>query len=183
MVKIICYLLYHLIAKHLPLSYSKISFGSKKIRSFLVRRFIQDAGRNINVEKGAWFSPNISIGDNSGIGVNCFLNSGTRIGKNVMMGPEVHVYTSNHRHERIDVPMIEQGYENARTVIIEDDVWIGAKAIILPGVRIGKGSIIGAGSIVTKDVAAYSVAAGNPAKVIKQREKELGNDGKTDALC
>lgn len=172
MVKIVCYLLYHLFAKHLPVSYSKISFGSKRIRRFLVSKIVKEAGKNINVEKGAMFSPNISIGDNSGIGVNCFLNSGIRIGKNVMMGPEVHVYTTNHRHDRLDIPMIEQGMQNTREVVIEDDVWIGAKSIILPGVRIQKGSIIGAGSVVTKDVPPYTIVAGNPAKVIKQRENE-----------
>jgi maltose O-acetyltransferase len=66
--------------------------------------------------------------------------------------------------------MIDQGFKDKEPVIIEDDVWIGARVIILPGVKIGKGSIVGAGAVVTKDVEPYSIVAGVPAKLIRKRK-------------
>ena len=88
-----------------------------------------------------------------------------------MMGPDVMIYTKNHNTERTDIPMIEQGNTQPRKVTIGDDVWIGARAIILPGVTIGQGSIVAAGSVVTKDVEPFSVVGGNPARVIKVRKQ------------
>jgi len=73
-----------------------------------------------------------------------------------------------HNNAYLDVPMQLQGLYSKRT-IIEDDVWIGWNSIVLPGVKIGRGAIIGACSVVTKDVAPFMVAAGNPAKIIKAR--------------
>lgn len=67
--------------------------------------------------------------------------------------------------------MCQQGLSEPRPVLIEDDVWIGARVIILPGVKVGKGSVIGAGSVVTKDVMPYTVVGGNPARVLKGREE------------
>ena len=86
-----------------------------------------------------------------------------------MMGPEVVIYTSGHKHDRLDIPMIEQGSSETYPVIIGNDVWIGRRAIIMPGVTIGDGVIIGAGAVVTKNVEPYVVVAGVPAKVVKKR--------------
>lgn len=86
-----------------------------------------------------------------------------------MMGPYCLIYTSNHCMDRVDVPMWRQGFTEVRPVVIEDDVWIGARVTLLPGVHIGRGSVIGAGSVVTKDVPAYSIVGGNPARVLKYR--------------
>jgi len=85
-----------------------------------------------------------------------------------MMAPRVSLYAENHNFDSIDVPMKDQGVATA-PIIIEDDCWIAANCIILSGVRIGKGSVIAAGSVVTKDVAPYSVMGGNPAKKLKTR--------------
>ena len=74
-----------------------------------------------------------------------------------------------HQFSRTDIPMRLQGHRQYQPVLIEDDVWIGARAIILPGLRIGKGAIVGAGSVVTKDVPPYAICVGNPARVIKSR--------------
>ena len=87
------------------------------------------------------------------------------------MGPDVQIYTRNHRYDRIDIPMYEQGESEIKEVKIGNDVWIGARSIILPGVTIGDGAVIAAGSIVTKDVESYAVVGGNPAKIIKYRSK------------
>jgi maltose O-acetyltransferase len=130
-------------------------------------------GRGVNIEKGASFGngSEIEIGDNSGIGVNCFVQGPMSIGKDVMMGPETIILTRNHRFDRLEVPMRCQGSAEAKPVVIEDDVWIGVRVIILPGVTIHRGAVIGAGAIVTKNVPAYAVACGNPAKVIRYRNE------------
>lgn len=86
------------------------------------------------------------------------------------MGPEVLIYTQNHCYEDETKPIIQQGYTKTKPVVIGDDVWIGARAIILPGVNIGSHSVVGAGAVVTKDVPDYSVVGGVPAKVIKRRK-------------
>ncbi len=87
-----------------------------------------------------------------------------------MMGPEVLIYTQNHDFSRTDITMDQQGWADEKPVVIEDDVWIGSRVIILPGVTIGKGSVIGASAVVTKSVPPYSVVAGNPAKIVKTRK-------------
>jgi maltose O-acetyltransferase len=137
----------------------------------LCTRLFRSAGNNINIEKGAFFGTGakISIGDNSGIGVHCKMLGDVTIGKNVMMGPEVVFITTTHDHSRVDVPMIDQGFSQEKPIVISDDVWIGTRCTVLPGVKIGKGVIVGACSVVTKSVPDYVVVAGNPARVIKQR--------------
>ena len=87
-----------------------------------------------------------------------------------MMGPDCIMYSYSHAHDRLDIPMDQQGFEDPTPIHIGDDVWIGHRVTILPGVHIGKGTVIGAGSVVTKDTPEYSVVAGNPARVVKYRE-------------
>ena len=86
-----------------------------------------------------------------------------------MMGTDVTIITRNHRFDRTDIPMMEQGFEEERPVYIGNDVWIGDRALILPGVHVGDGSIIAAGAVVTKDVPPHSIVAGVPARKIRER--------------
>lgn len=88
-----------------------------------------------------------------------------------MMGTGVKIYTRNHAFSDLAIPMCQQGFQETKPVVIEDDVWIGANVIILRGVHVNKGAIIGAGSIVTKDVPGYAIVAGNPAKTIRYRDR------------
>lgn len=157
------------IVKNMPLSDSRVNFGSKKLRGLCGKLILNHCGTNVNIEKGAQFSSEISLGDNSGIGVNALISSYVTIGKDVMMGPDCIILTSNHGFERTDIPMWRQASSEPRPVVIGDDVWIGARVIILPGVHVGSGSVIGAGSVVTKDVAPGSIVGGNPAKLIRMR--------------
>lgn len=166
---IICKILYNLFAKHLPTSFSRIKIGQTAIRRILVRGFVSHIGKNVNIEKNATICYDVSVGDNSGIGINSIIPNGVTIGKNVMMGQDCYMYTTNHEHSKTDIPMCQQGMTELRPITIGNDVWIGARVIILPGVTIGNGAIIGAGAVVTKDVPDYAVAVGNPAKVIKTR--------------
>jgi len=164
-------MLYYFIARHLPSSDSLYSLGAKKIRYFICKGLFDKIGKNVNVEHGAFFGrgQGIGIDDFSGLGINCRVSGPLKIGKYCMMGPDVMIYTSNHQICRLDIPMILQGETAKREVVLEDDVWIGARAIILPGITIHKGAIIGAGAVVTKDVPSYAIVGGNPAKVIKYR--------------
>lgn len=159
--------LYLIFARNLP--QSRHFPPAKKFRVFFGKLIMRSAGEQINIEKGAMFNKEVSLGDYSGIGVNCELNGPVTIGKYVNMGPKVVVYTQNHSSSRTDIPMQKQGYDDVKPVIIGDDVWLGRRVIILPGVTIGTGSVIGAGAVVARDIPPYSVAVGNPAKVIKNR--------------
>lgn len=147
----------------------KSKFG-RRLRGFAIKLIVLKCGRNINVSKSAKFSSQIQIGNNSGIGPNAQINGKVSIGSNVMMGPDVMMYTRNHVFDRTDIPMNQQGVTTEKPISIGDDVWIGARVIILGGVNIGNGAIIGAGSVVTKNVLPYSIVAGNPAKEIRKRK-------------
>lgn len=162
--------LYEIIGKHLPTSFSRVQIGQKRFRAFCTGLFISKAGKNINIEKGAMFSRFLSIGDNSGVGINAKIYGEVEIGNNVMMGPDCVIYTRNHKYLCVDAPMNEQGFSESRKVVIGDDVWICGQVIILPGVTIGDHSIVGAGSVVTKDVPAWAVVGGNPAVILKSRK-------------
>ncbi len=163
---------YYLFARHLPASSARGAHWTRPLRGWICRGLFKRAGARINVERGAYFGDGseIEIGDDSAIGIRCQLIGPVRIGRDVMMGPEVIIRTANHRFDRLDVPMRCQGDAPPEPVAIGDDVWIGARVIILPGVTIGPGSIIGAGAVVTKDVPEYAIVGGNPARVIRCRK-------------
>ncbi len=167
------YIFYIAIAKNLPLTSTRfVGKYFKKIRQLCALVLFKKCGVNVNVEHGANFGDGrtIEIGDHSSIGVDCWVQAYVTIGNYVMMGPEVAILTLNHRTDRVDIPMLTQGSMPFKPVVIEDDVWIGRRATLLPGVRIGQGAIVGACAVVTKDVPPYSVVGGNPARVIKMRK-------------
>ncbi len=166
------YVGYYFFARHLPSSYAPYSLGSGKLRRFFAKKMFKSFGKNVNIEHGAFFGGGreIEIGDNSAIGLNARISGPLSIGKDLMMGPNVSIYTQNHETENIYKPMRLQTAPKEK-VTIGDDCWIGANAVILPGVSIGRGVIIGAGAVVTKSVPDYAVVGGVPAKVIKIRQE------------
>lgn len=165
----------YIVFKHFPKSNSKINLGQQFLRAYCARKYVAYVGSNVNIEKGASFSKDLSIGNNSGIGINCSIGTGTKIGADVMMGPNCTIYTTGHETKRTDIPMIMQGMKKLNPVVIGNDVWIGAHVTIMPGVRIGNGVIIGACSVVTKDVPDYVMVAGNPAIIRKYRNEDSSN--------
>lgn len=169
----VCYFLYYLFARHLPCSDLPYSLGSKQIRRAVCKGMLDSCGSNVNIEHGAFFASGrgIKIGDNSGLGLNCRVSGPLEIGNDVMMGPNVMIFTQNHETENLAKPMQLQTAPK-KGVKIGNDVWIGAGVIILPGVTVGNGCILAAGAVVTKDVPDYAVVGGNPAKVIKYREQK-----------
>jgi acetyltransferase-like isoleucine patch superfamily enzyme len=115
----------------------------------------------------------VVIGDRSNIGAYCYLGAtgGITIGREVLMGPRVSLFAENHNFERTDITIREQGCTRKR-IVIEDDCWLASGSIILAGVTLGKGSIVAAGAVVTKDVPPYSIVAGSPARVIRSRQPQ-----------
>ena len=115
-----------------------------------------------SITAGNWTAFNIGAHINASCGGNII------IGDHCPIGPGVVMRTANHRFQNKDVNIQEQGHQIG-DIVIEDDCWIGANAIILGGVHIGKGAIIGAGAVVTKDIPSMAIAVGVPAKVLKYR--------------
>jgi len=113
------------------------------------------------------YGENIFLGNNIFFNLNCMFIDNNRIdfGSNIMLGPGVQIYTAAHP---LEAEPRNQGWEIAKPVTIEDNVWIGGSAILLPGVRIGEKSVVGAGAVVTKNVPASVVVVGNPARIIKK---------------
>lgn len=110
------------------------------------------------------------------IGCNTVISStsGIYIGRSVLIASNCYIGGGRYRHDRLDLPMKEQGLFSKGAISIGDDVWLGAGVIVLDGVCIGEGSIIGAGAVVTRDIPAFSVAVGAPARVSRKREAAAG---------
>lgn len=146
----------------------------RRLRSAVARRCLDKAGRNVNIEHMADFGTGrgIELGDNSGLGLKCRVRGPLKIGNDVMMEPEVVILTGGHKYDRLDIAMRIQGDKQTIQTVIGDDVWIGTRAIIMPGVKIGNGVVIGAGAVVTKDTPDYAVVGGVPAKILKFRNEE-----------
>lgn len=170
-IKYVYFGFYNAFLKNFPSSNSASALGCK-LRLLFLRPLFAHAGKMVNIQAGVMMGPlrNISIGDNSGIGRDSILiaSAPIEIGRDVMIGPQLIVYTANHETKRA-VPMIKQPMVY-NPVKIGNDVWIGARVTILPGVEIGEGSVIAAGSVVTKSIEPYTIAGGVPAKKIKERD-------------
>ncbi len=114
----------------------------------------------------------LSIGENTSFGEFCDIRAGggvIEIGRNCLIAQNVKIIGANHLTNR-NILIRENGWDQKKNfVVVGDDVWIGCNAVILPGVKIGTGSVIAAGSIVTKDILPYTIVAGNPAKFLKNR--------------
>lgn len=170
-VRRICRVMYFNFANKLPPSVGKNGERYRKIRLFFGSRFVENCGKDVNFEKNSHFNPELEIGDRSGVGTNTDLSGHIIIGNDVMMGPNVTMRTYSHAHDRLDIPMNQQGFEPERVMHIGDDVWIGVNVTILPGVNVGSHCILAAGAVVTKSVPDYAIVGGCPAKIIRMRNE------------
>jgi galactoside O-acetyltransferase len=123
-----------------------------------------------NVDIGCMDNSSIYIDENTYIAPGvCIAGQGDiHIGKNCMIASHCGIYANNHVFTDLSLPIKQQG-TTREGIIIEDDCWLGHGVTVLDGVKIGKGSVIGAGAVVSKDIPPYSIAVGIPAKVIKER--------------
>ncbi len=135
--------------------------------SFLGSAFISSSCY-FNAEDG-WIEVGNSAAFNRGAYINAACGGKITIGEHCLIGPGVVMRTANHHFSRTDIPIQNQGHDYGN-IIIEDDVWIGANAIVLSGVTIGKGAIIGAGAVVSKNIPSMAIATGVPARALKQRQ-------------
>lgn len=147
-------------------------YHGRHMRRWIASRLFQECGVSVCIEQNVDFGDGslIRIGDYSGLGEGCRIFGPAVIGKYVMVGQLVMVFHRNHCFEDTGTPIPLQGYGPERTLEICDDVWVGAGSVITPRCRrIGKGAIVGAGSVVTHDVPDYAVVGGNPARLLRQR--------------
>lgn len=159
---------YIILFKNTPEDYRPYALFFPAIRSFLVNRYLLKCGNTPRVKKGAEISPNATIGDNSELGTRCMIQANVHIGNNVIMGPDVKIYSRNHKYDRLDIPIQQQGKSYYNTYI-GNDVWLGANVIVTAGCKIGNHAIVAAGAVVTKDVCDYAIVGGVPAKILKYR--------------
>lgn len=166
------------IAEAFTVAHSSASKVSRAARGYAAAKQFAGYGKNFDFDPDGTYSyKTISVGDNVTLGVRPILlatRSQIRIGNNVMFGPGVTVRGGNHRFDIVGIPINAVSDDMKRPeddlgVVIEDDVWVGGGATILAGVTVGRGSVIGGSAVVTKDVPPYSIAVGNPARVMKAR--------------
>lgn len=171
MLRKITLVLYYCVIVHLPHSRFIPFIGVVRVWYLSKILKVMSFDRRSKVEHNVYISDaeSLKIGKNCRINENVFIQ-GAIIGDHVLIAPNVAIMNSAHRHDDVHKPIAEQGSTPESDPIIEDYVWVGRNVVILHGVTIGKGAIIGAGAVVTKDVAPYTIVGGVPAKLIKKRE-------------
>jgi maltose O-acetyltransferase len=141
-------------------------------RRTLLERMLGRIGQHSIIEPPFYcvYGQNIHVGDHVFLNYMCTILdcNEVHIGHHVMVGPAVQIYTAAHH---LQAESRIQGWEVAKPIVIEENVWLGGAAILLPGVTIGRNAVVGAGAVVTRDVAANTVVAGNPARVIREIEQ------------
>ncbi|MGD8245249.1 MAG: sugar O-acetyltransferase [Anaerolineae bacterium] len=142
-------------------------------RQAILEQLLGQIGQNSIIEPPFYcsYGHNTYIGDHVFLNNLCYIidNNRVQVGDHVMVGPCVQIYTAAHV---LQARARNQGLEVAKPIVIEDNVWIGGGAILLPGVTIGRNAVVGAGAVVPRDVPANTVVAGNPARVIREIEQE-----------
>lgn len=150
-------------------TYNLLSPLQTQQREDMIRRLFGKTGKNFLVEQPFYcdYGYNIEVGENFYTNVNCVILDGAKVrfGDNVFIAPHCGFYTAGHP---LDVVQRNSGLEYARPITVGNNVWIGAHVSVLPGVTIGDNCVIGAGSVVNKDIPANSLAVGNPCRVIKK---------------
>ncbi|MDE6298903.1 MAG: sugar O-acetyltransferase [Muribaculaceae bacterium] len=148
--------------------YNQLPPSSVEERTELLKCFLGKMGSNVCIRSPFYcdYGYNIEVGDNFFANYNFVVLDGAKvkIGDNVFIAPNVGLHTAGHP---LEAAPRNEGLEYARPIVIEDDVWIGAGVQVCPGVHIGRGAVIAAGSVVTKDVASKTVVGGVPARFIK----------------
>lgn len=175
LIKAASILLYYGVAQHFPTQPFPGWQLGHALRRALVKQIFKSCGSAVKIEQRAYFGSGseLRLGSRSMLGHHSRIDHDVTIGDDVLMGPGVIMLSNSHEFSSLEIPMSQQGARPRRPIVIEDDVWIGARVIVLPGVRVGRGSIVGAGSVVTKSVEPYSIVGGSPARPIGSRLKQI----------
>jgi len=154
--------------KDLCTEYNQIKNSEIEKRKDLIKKIIKNSKQNIIIEPSFWcdYGYNIEAGENFYANHNLVILDCAKVtfGDNVFIGPNCSFYTAGHP---IDFEQRNAGLEYAHPIIVGNNVWFGGNVVVLPGITIGNNSVIGAGSVVTKDIPDNVVAVGNPCKVVK----------------
>lgn len=165
-----------------PLTHWRLYFRGSMTR--LCRKRFKHFGENAELRPHVFIAgcSNISIGKDVVVRPNSILfacpesvgggGGSITIEDGVLLGPSVKMFTSRHRFADPEIPIIDQGMEDPEDIVVRKGCWIGAGAIILPGVTIGEHAVVGAGSVVTRDVPARTLAVGVPARVIPRHDED-----------
>lgn len=155
--------------KELCSMYNRLSPLETERREALIRELLGKTGRNFLIEQPFYcdYGYNVEIGEDFYANVNCVIldEAAVRFGDHVYIAPNCGFYTAGHP---FDVELRNRGLEYARPITVGNNVWIGAQVCVLPGVTIGDNCVIGAGSVVNRDIPAGSLAVGNPCRVIRK---------------
>lgn len=165
-------IIYYILVSRLPRS--SMCKICNKLRLWYIENVLKVKSKGVDdtdrFESGIYISDasDLKIGYSTQINENVFIQ-GACIGDYVMIAPNVSILSSMHIYDEKEIPMVLQGKKEKKVPIINNDVWVGRNAIIMPGVVIGEGSIIAAGAVVTKNVMPYTIVGGVPAKKIRNR--------------
>ncbi|HAT64752.1 MAG TPA: acyltransferase [Flavobacteriaceae bacterium] len=165
-------ILYYLIIQKLP--HSRLFSGFNTFRLWYVSKVLKviSYDKNSKFEHGVYISDarNLKIGKYVRINENVFLQGKITIGDYALIAPNVAIYTQEHVHQDVSLPVVKQGALTHKEVVLKDNVWLGRNVVVLPGITIGEGAIVGANSVVTKDVVPFTIVGGVPAKLIRERK-------------
>jgi maltose O-acetyltransferase len=175
MKRMLCLLAYYGFAKFLPDTSFPGGWLSTKLRGSLCRGFIAEAGEKIYVRSGTFLADgrHLYMGDRSSIGPGCRIY-GARIGYGVVIGPHCVFFKENRAADDLSKPVGDHGTTPINIPVVEDWAWVGERVLVLQGRRIGRGAIVGAGAVVTRDVPAFAIVGGNPARILSYRGSTSG---------
>lgn len=150
-------------------------------RSRFYNRYFKRKSSSVAIQVGVCIEHpyGLEMGERVSINRNSWLNAvgGLTIGDHCAFGPETIIHTANHNFGDPETPFVEQGWTH-KPVVIEDDVWLGARVVILPGSRIGKGAVIGAGSVISGNIEPYAIVHGEKASMKRSRKPATATSGK-----
>ena len=164
-------LIYYVFARHFPTQPMPGWRFGYWLRGVLARRIFKSCGPGVLIKHGAYFGSGseVELGARSQIGHNARIDHDVVIGADVLMGPDVVMMSAGHEYSDPTLPINQQGQTPRRPIHIGNDVWIGTRVVVLPGVHIGDGAVVGANAVVTRDVPPRAVVAGVPARLIHMR--------------
>ena len=170
-------LVYYLLLRWLPNRNAHGGAIYDNLRYWCCRLLFRKCGYPVQIQHYAHFGKGdkISIGNNSDLGTNCFVVGEVNIGNNVKMAFDIFITSMNRNFSKTDRTIWADGNRPIAPVTIHDDVFLGARSIVLAGVTIGEHVVVGAGSVVSKDVPSWCVVAGNPAQIVKWRKEMDSN--------